>query len=41
MFRFLKDTKMDVKNMTFENETFDCIIDKAMLDSIFCSDNAS
>ena len=31
--RFL-DQKMDVRDMTFEKEQFDCVIDKGTLDSV-------
>ena len=30
----LIDIEMDARQMDFKNETFDCVIDKASLDSI-------
>ena len=29
---------MDVRNMTFDKNTFDMVIDKACLDAVICSD---
>ncbi len=31
---------MDVKNLEFDNDSFDLIFDKACLDSIFCGENS-
>lgn len=31
---------MDVKNMSFENNVFDIVMDKACLDCIFCGKHA-
>ena len=37
----MKWTQMDGKKMTYEDGSFDCIIDKACLDSILCGENSA
>ena len=37
----MKWTQMDGKKMAFEDGSFDCIIDKACLDSILCGENSA
>ena len=32
---------MDVRNMSYADGSFDCVIDKALLDAMACSDGAS
>ncbi len=31
---------MDVRNLLFKDNTFDCVIDKALLDNMLCGDGA-
>ena len=33
--------QMDVRSMAFKDGTFDCVIDKALLDAVVCSDGAA
>ena len=35
-----KYTEMDVRAMDFIDDTFDCVIDKATMDSILCGENS-
>tara|TARA_B110000503_G_C6757308_1_gene253996 strand:- start:125 stop:442 length:318 start_codon:yes stop_codon:yes gene_type:complete len=40
IYLFFKDLEMDVRKMTFENNQFDIVIDKACMDCIFCGENS-
>ena len=31
---------MDVRQMSFQEKSFDCVIDKALLDAIMCGDGS-
>ena len=37
---YLIDLEMDVRNMNFEPDSFDLVIDKACMDCIFCGENS-